>query len=70
MHVHGPGRDRLDHWDDVIEEASGELESIERQLQVASEQLLDLQARKAQHTEEEQTSAAAKDKVSATVSIH
>lgn len=53
----------MEHWDDVIEEAAGELEGIEGQLLGASKQLVDLRTATARLTADAQTASAARDQV-------
>lgn len=50
-------------WDDVIEEAAGELAEVEGQLHTASQQLLDLRSAIAQLSADAQKASAAKDQV-------
>ena len=57
MCVTDAGAGQVARYDDLIEEAAGELERVERQVDAASQQLLDLQAnmtqlaRHTQHTD-------------------
>lgn len=54
------GSRRAGHWDEVIEEAAGELEGVEGQLHTASRQLLDLRSATAQLSADAQQASAAK----------
>ncbi len=50
----------MGRWDDVIEEAAGELEGVEGQLHTASRQLLDLRSATAQLSADAQKASDAK----------
>lgn len=57
------GSKRVGVWDDVVEEAAGELAEVEGQLHTASQQLLDLRSATAQLSADAQNASVAKDQV-------
>ena len=64
------GSRRAGLWDDVIEEAAGELAEVEEQLHTASQQLLDLRSATAQLSADAEGASAAKEQVHTSCTQH
>lgn len=62
IHV-AAGASQVAKYDDLIEEASGELDRVEAQLHGATQQLLDLQGSVSQLTQQTQAAERSKQKV-------
>lgn len=62
IHV-AAGASQVAKYDDLIEEASGELDRVEAQLHSATQQLLDLQGNVSQLTQQTQAAERTKQKV-------